>query len=230
MRKKHSPDKHRGQALIMTTLALIPMFGLLGLAVDLGWMEFTKKSAQTAADAAAMAAVLQYQSTTFSTTITCGVGGVVCQAPTSCSPAPTSYLHSGCDYAQLNGFSSGGNQYVSLAAGVGAPPTATGVLSSARSVELVGHNLAASVGEMSMIRSGDRNTRGISSPRPRTARGRGAECPRPHPRPTSARGEKYFLLTFPLIEPQGGAFSLGPRAISIAHWLVNTHVTAADLA
>ncbi len=125
MWKKHSPNKHRGQALIMTTLSLIPMFGLMGLAVDLGWMEFTKKSAQTAADAAAMAAVLQYQSTTFSTTITCGVGGVVCQAPTSCSPAPTSYLHSGCDYAQANGFSSSGNQYVSLESGTGAPPTAS---------------------------------------------------------------------------------------------------------
>jgi Putative Flp pilus-assembly TadE/G-like len=131
MRKKHSPNRHRGQALIMTTFALIPMFGLLGLAVDLGWMEFTKKSAQTAADAAAIAAVLQYQSTNFSTTFTCGVGGIVCQAPTSCSPAPASYLHSGCDYAQLNGFSSSGNQYVSLEAGVGTPPTASGVNSSA---------------------------------------------------------------------------------------------------
>src|SRR5437667_7052311 len=130
MRKKHSPNKHRGQALILVTLTLIPMFGLLGLAVDLGWMEFTKKSAQTAADAAAMAALLQFQSTTFSTTVTCGVGGVVCQAPTSCSPAPASYLHSGCDYAQLNGFSSAGNQYVSLESGIGAPPTAPTVLSS----------------------------------------------------------------------------------------------------
>ena len=129
MRTKHSADK-RGQALIMTTLALVPMFGLMGLAVDLGWMEYTKKSAQTAADAAAMAALLQFQSTTFSTTVTCGVGGVVCQAPTSCSPAPASYLHSGCDYAQLNGFSSSGNQYVSLQAGTGAPPTAPTVLSS----------------------------------------------------------------------------------------------------
>jgi hypothetical protein len=94
-------------------------------------MEFTKKSAQAAADAAALAAVLQYQSTNFSTTFTCGLGGIVCQAPTSCNPAPASYLHSGCDYAQLNGFSSSGNQYVSLEAGVGAPPTAPGVVSSA---------------------------------------------------------------------------------------------------
>jgi hypothetical protein len=48
MRKKQSPNKLRGQALIMVTLSLVPMFGLLGLAVDLGWMEFTKKSAQSA--------------------------------------------------------------------------------------------------------------------------------------------------------------------------------------
>jgi hypothetical protein len=125
-----SRNNRLGQALILVTLTLIPMFGLLGLAVDLGWMEFTKKAAQTAADAAAIAALLQYQSTTFSATYTCGVGGIVCQAPTSCSPAPTSYLHTGCDYAQLNGFSSSGNQYVSMESGVGTPPTASGVISS----------------------------------------------------------------------------------------------------
>src|SRR5438105_14636888 len=105
MLNKHSPNKHRGQALIMTTMALIPMFGLLGLAVDLGWMEFTKKSAQTAADAAAMAALLQFQSTTFSTTFTCGVGRVVCHATTSCSTSPTSSLYTAAAYAKLNGFS-----------------------------------------------------------------------------------------------------------------------------
>src|SRR5437016_11701037 len=131
MLNKHSPNKHRGQALIMTTMALIPMFGLMGLAVDLGWMEFTKKSAQTAADAAAMAALLQFQSTTFSTDFTCGAGGVICQAPTSCATLTSGYLHSGCAYAALNGFSSSGNQFVSLESGVGVPPTATGVQTSA---------------------------------------------------------------------------------------------------
>ena len=45
-----SRNNRLGQALILVTLSLIPMFGLLGLAVDLGWMEFTKKAAQTAAD------------------------------------------------------------------------------------------------------------------------------------------------------------------------------------
>jgi Flp pilus assembly protein TadG len=131
MRMKNSGKKRRGQALIMITLSLIPMFGLLGLVVDVGWMEFIKKQAQTAADAAAMAALLQFQSTTFSSDLTCGTNGVVCQAPTSCSPAPSNYLNSGCLYAQLNGFSSAGNQFVTIQAGVGVPPTAAGVQSSA---------------------------------------------------------------------------------------------------
>jgi len=77
-RAKLSPRKRAGQALILVTMVMIPMFGLLGLAVDLGWMEFTKKSAQTAADAAALAALLQFQSTTYSTSFTCGAGGVIC--------------------------------------------------------------------------------------------------------------------------------------------------------
>src|SRR2546430_11678754 len=106
MRKKQSTDRHRGQALIMPTVVLIPMFGLMGLAVDLGWMEFTKKSAQAAADAAAMATLLQFQSTTFSTDFACGAGGVICQSPTSCATLTTGYLHTGCNYAALNGFSS----------------------------------------------------------------------------------------------------------------------------
>jgi hypothetical protein len=133
MWKKHSPKRRRGQALIMTTLCLIPMFGLVGLAVDLGWMEFIKKSAQSAADAAAMASLLQFQSTLYSTDFTCGINGVICQGPTECSTITTGYLHSGCAYAQLNGFTSSptGNQYVSSQSGVGVPPTAPGVNSSA---------------------------------------------------------------------------------------------------
>lgn len=120
-----------GQALILATLALIPLFGIIGLAVDLGWMEFTKKSAQTAADAAAMAAVLQFQSTNYSSDFTCGAGGVICQSPTSCATIASGFLKSGCDYAVLNGFPSSGNQLVTMESGVGAPPTAPGVHSSA---------------------------------------------------------------------------------------------------
>jgi hypothetical protein len=123
-------DKRRGQALILVTLASIPLFGLLGLVVDLGWMEFVKKSAQTAADAAALAAVLKFQTTVFSTDLTCGTGGVICQSPTSCNPAPTNYLNTGCQYATTNGFSASGNQNVTIAAGIGAPPTTTGLNTS----------------------------------------------------------------------------------------------------
>ncbi len=46
----------RGQALLLVTLALFAMCGLLGLAVDLGWAYFVKKSAQASSDAGALAA------------------------------------------------------------------------------------------------------------------------------------------------------------------------------
>jgi len=39
----------------MVTFALIPMFGIMGLVVDFGYMHFVKMSAQTAAEAAAQA-------------------------------------------------------------------------------------------------------------------------------------------------------------------------------
>ena len=57
---------------------------------------------------------------------------------------------------------------------------------------MVGHDVAAPGGEMSMIRLGDRNTsRGISSPRTGTARGRGLNA-ETNPRRTSARGRNIF--------------------------------------
>ena len=46
----------KGQTAIMFTLALIPLFGMLGLVVDMGWANFRKQAAQAAADAAAEAA------------------------------------------------------------------------------------------------------------------------------------------------------------------------------
>ena len=52
----NKPNPRRGQALLSVTFALIAMCGLLGLAVDLGWAYFVKKSAQSSADAAALSA------------------------------------------------------------------------------------------------------------------------------------------------------------------------------
>jgi Flp pilus assembly protein TadG len=46
-----------GQAIVMVTLALFSMAGMMGLAVDLGWSYFVQKTAQAAADGAALAAV-----------------------------------------------------------------------------------------------------------------------------------------------------------------------------
>ena len=90
-----------------------------------------QEAGSTAADAAAMAALLQFQSTTFSSDFHLWRQWRGLSGSPSCNPAPNNYLHSGCLYAQLNGFSSSGNQYVTMQAGVGVPPTATGVNSSA---------------------------------------------------------------------------------------------------
>lgn len=83
----------RGQALLLVTLSLFAMCGLLGLAVDLGWSYFVKKSAQTAADAAALADA--YQALTS--------GGQV--GSLSCSDDQSSAS----EFATRNGFTRGGN-------------------------------------------------------------------------------------------------------------------------
>jgi Flp pilus assembly protein TadG len=121
--------KKKGQSLLIVTIALVPMFGIVGLVTDLGYMYYVKKSAQNAADAAAMAAILQFQWGLGGSGAACGQSGVVCQSATSCSPTPTNYLNSACLYATQNGFSASGNQSVTVAAGIGTPPTASGVYS-----------------------------------------------------------------------------------------------------
>ncbi len=56
-----TPNRHpqRGNVLVLTMFALIPLLGFLGLAVDLGYMFNYKLRAQIAADAAALAAALE---------------------------------------------------------------------------------------------------------------------------------------------------------------------------
>jgi uncharacterized membrane protein len=123
---------NKGQVLLLFTMTLIPLFGLLGLVIDIGWMHYLKVSAQTAADAAAMAAALEFHSTSGGSVFVCRVNGVIC-GTTSCNPLPTStYLRSGCQYAQQNGFSGAGNQNVTLQTGITpTPPSASGVNSAA---------------------------------------------------------------------------------------------------
>jgi Flp pilus assembly protein TadG len=126
--------RERGQILVMTTVSVIALFGILALAVDLGWAYYLRKSAQKAADAASMAAAIQVLSNVGNATISCG-SNVTCQNPTACPTSittpTTSEISVACLYAQQNGFTAGGNngsQNVTVASGTTTPPpTAPGV-------------------------------------------------------------------------------------------------------
>lgn len=96
--------KRKGSVLIMVTVALVAMFGIMGLAVDLGWAYFVKKSAQSAADAAALAAVTAAVAGGPVASMTCGGGTVTCAAVPIPCPA-SGNLQIGCLYAAQNGFS-----------------------------------------------------------------------------------------------------------------------------
>lgn len=117
----------------MVGLVIIPLFGILGLATDLGYMHFVAMSAQTAAEAAAQAAIIDFQANASGSSYTCG-GNVVCAStPTACPPgitAPADSIQHGCTYAQAHGFDSldaGGNPTgatVTYQAGSSSAPTA----------------------------------------------------------------------------------------------------------
>jgi uncharacterized membrane protein len=125
-----------GQALLLATLSLFMLFGLMGLAVDLGWSYYRKQVAQTAADAAALAAAVTAENSSGTNTITCGSYNVACQAATACptiTGSPANNIQNGCLYATANGFSNSGNQTVKMAAsaaGVAPAPTQFSVLYS----------------------------------------------------------------------------------------------------
>src|SRR5579863_7065008 len=95
----------RGQALLLVTLSLFAMCGLLGLAVDLGWSYFVKKSAQNAADSAALATAYRALAT--------ASGG---ETATSFSGDATVAA----SYATQNLFTQGGNQNVTVTSATGA--------------------------------------------------------------------------------------------------------------
>lgn len=139
MANKHSQSE-RGQALVMIVVSSILLFAAVGLVVDSGWARFRQQAAQAAADAAALAAAQAVVSSGAGTTQgfnspsiatptctpTCGSGGVACQAETACpaSPTtpPTNNIQAGCLYAKANGFSTGGNQNVTVTANTTSPP------------------------------------------------------------------------------------------------------------
>ena len=109
--------KEKGQAIVLVTLALMSMCGLMGLAVDLGWSFFTRRSAQSAADAAASAVVGQvFNNLGGSFTFTCGVT-VPCTGTYPSAPAVrcssltgNGPLQLGCNYASKQGYNDVGFQ------------------------------------------------------------------------------------------------------------------------
>jgi hypothetical protein len=122
----------KGQTAILFTLAAVPLFGMLGLVVDIGYAYFRKQAAQAAADSAAGAAAeAAYVSANGGAT--CGSPKVTCYAteytcPASPANPPTDNIGSGCLYAKANGFvTTPGKIAVTFQSGVGAAPTASGV-------------------------------------------------------------------------------------------------------
>ncbi len=118
----------------MFTLAMVPIFGIMGLVTDIGYMQFVKMSAQTAAEAAAQAAIIDFHATVGGASFTCGSSHVVCSSGSTTCPSnittPANSIEHGCMYAQKHGFN-GANQWVTYQAGAGgAPPSVSGVSSS----------------------------------------------------------------------------------------------------
>lgn len=113
---QNSKRTQRGQAMFMLTIALLALCGMMGLAVDLGWSFFVKKAAQSAADAAAMAAIREALRYGVPGGFTCGSSDKIycAPAPVDCGTvigAAGTYLNlvSGCKYAETNGFTSNGH-------------------------------------------------------------------------------------------------------------------------
>jgi hypothetical protein len=88
----------------MVTLGITFTMGILGLVVDVGWGYYRKQVAQTAVDAAVLAAAVQAANSSSSTTFTCGSNGIVCQGPTSCaSTNSNAIINAACLYGKKNG-------------------------------------------------------------------------------------------------------------------------------
>jgi Flp pilus assembly protein TadG len=103
MRKRES-----GQIALLFTVAIIPLMAILGLVTDIGYMNYVQKCAQSAADAAALAAVSRFNSTIGGSTFGCDQYDWICNStPVQCPPSLTTAsdpVQSACLYAKQNGF------------------------------------------------------------------------------------------------------------------------------
>jgi hypothetical protein len=122
-------ERRNGQAIVMVTFALTLMLAVMSLAVDLGWGYYRREAGQSAADAAAAAAVRAVELAT-SGAPACGTGIVWCGTPagtiTNCpATRPTSATNSydnACMLAAANGFLTTGSKTVSVQANATSPP------------------------------------------------------------------------------------------------------------
>ena len=113
----------------MLTLTLVPIFGLIAMVTDIGYMHYLKMTAQTAAEAAAQATIIDMHATFGGATLTCAT--VTCSANQTTCPqnitTPTNSIQRGCMYAQKHGFNSA-DRWATYQAGVsGMPPTMSGM-------------------------------------------------------------------------------------------------------
>jgi hypothetical protein len=127
--------RRRGQTAILFTLALVPLLGIMGLVVDVGWAHYRREAAQTAADSAATAAALAAYQAAAGGSLLCGTPHIACYASEYSCPAiiaspPTDNVQAGCMYARDNGFVTAGQQRVTFQSGIGAAPTSPGVTMS----------------------------------------------------------------------------------------------------
>jgi hypothetical protein len=125
-----------GSITLLFALQLFVITGLLAFVVDLGWANFTKESAQAAAESAVVAGVQAAVDRMMGGgTYTCGSNGLGCQPPTACPAAlnipTTNNLENGCMYAAANGYTDGGQngrQTVTIEADTSSPaPTVAGL-------------------------------------------------------------------------------------------------------
>ena len=119
-----------GQALVMVTLALLVIMGMMGLAVDFGWAFYVKRSAQAAADAAALAAVKRaMDAATGLSSFSCSGGTVSCASEPIPCPGATGNLADACAYAARNGFDPAQDDAVTVTVQASdrySPPTVAG--------------------------------------------------------------------------------------------------------
>jgi hypothetical protein len=115
----------------MVTAGLFVTFGMMALAVDLGWGYFVLRTAQSAADAAALAAAqTALEVGEQNGPYVCG-SGIVCQSQTPCPSelpeSPAGSVEVACAYAAQNRFRMASGQTVDVEADVTpTPPTAPG--------------------------------------------------------------------------------------------------------